>query len=350
MSLLEVPVFVILGLMSAVVAAGFVRAVAISQSGFAKLPVPAWLHPAIGGLMIGGIAIAFPQVLGVGYQATDLALKEALPLTLMAALVVAKLAATSLAIGSGFAGSVFSPSVFIGAMAGGTFGLLAAALLPGFVSTEGAYVVTGMAAVTASVLGAPISTILIVFELTGSFQLTIVVMTAAPLASIVMQKLVPQRSFFLWQLDSRDVRLPASQEEGLLLATPIDDVISNDFLSVTTDANVIEVREQIARERPRAIMVIDDEGRLFGSLSAADVLGAGWQGDGAHVTVGDCAREPADVLVSNASLDRALKLMGLQDGNCLAVVQDFEERKLIGVVHHKDLLQARAKVLLEVQA
>ena len=114
-----------------------------------------------------GIAVVFPEVLGVGYETTDAALKNNLPLHLMLTLLVAKTAATAITLASRFGGGIFSPALYLGAMAGGSFGLIAASVFPELASSEGLYSILGMGAVAAAVLGAPFSTTMIVFELTG---------------------------------------------------------------------------------------------------------------------------------------------------------------------------------------
>ena len=138
----------------------------------------AWARPMGAGLLLGLIALAFPQVLGVGYEATDNALNGKYALDILIALIAAKTAATAICLGGGFGGGVFSPSMFIGAMVGGAFGLIATGLFPDLSSGHSAYTLVGLGAVSGAVLGAPISTILIVFELTADYALTIAVMVA----------------------------------------------------------------------------------------------------------------------------------------------------------------------------
>ena len=153
-SFAELPAFAILGVICAGIAIAFMRAIFLVQAGWRQTPVPTWLRPAIGGLAVGALALVLPEILGVGYEATDRALQELYPFWLLLALLAAKLAATAVSLGSGFAGGVFSPSIFLGAMAGGAFGLIMTALFPDLASTEGVYAIAGMGAVAGAVLGA----------------------------------------------------------------------------------------------------------------------------------------------------------------------------------------------------
>ena len=137
----------------------------------------------MGGLAVGAIAVVFPQVLGVGYDATDAALKNQWPLGVLIMLIIAKTAATAITLASRFAGGVFSPALYLGAMTGSAYGLMATSVFPDQGSSSGLYALLGMGAVAAApFLGAPISTTLIVFELTGGYQMTIALLVTVSLA------------------------------------------------------------------------------------------------------------------------------------------------------------------------
>ena len=224
-SLWEIPAFALLGIFAAVVAYIFMISIFAVQDVLAATRLPGWCKPVIGGLAVGAIALAFPQVLGVGYEATDDSLQGSLPLALLIALVAVKTAATALTLGSGFGGGVFSPSLFVGAMLGGAFGLVAAMLFPDYASHHSAYAIVGMAAVAGAVLGAPISTILIVFELTANFDLTIAVMVGVALASLITNHAIG-KSFFSWQLQRRGIDLAGGQVRYLMRDTPVRRILT----------------------------------------------------------------------------------------------------------------------------
>ncbi len=202
----EFGAFALLGLTCAFIAITFQLAIGTAQRATETIDPPIWLRPVIGGFLVGCIGIAFPHVLGVGYEATDLALKEYFPLTLLLALLVAKIIATAITIAARFGGGVFSPSLYLGAMAGGAFGLIAAAVFPDYSSSYGLYAILGMGGVAAAVLGAPISTTLIIFELTGGFDLAIALLLTITVSSGLTQAIYG-RSFFHWQLGERGLFL-----------------------------------------------------------------------------------------------------------------------------------------------
>ncbi|MCA1298943.1 chloride channel protein [Stappia indica] len=223
-SLLEVPAFALLGLTCAAVAVIFQFALIGTDWIARNIHMPLWIRPVTGGLAVGAIALLFPEVLGVGYEATDAALKTQLPLTTMLALLVAKTAATSITLASRFGGGIFSPALYLGAMCGGAFGLIAAAAFPELASSHGLYAILGMGAVAAAVLGAPFSTTMIVFELTGGYALSIALLIAVSIATGLTQA-VHGRSYFHWQLEMRGVMLQEGAHKWLVRIVHVSDFL-----------------------------------------------------------------------------------------------------------------------------
>lgn len=218
----EFPGFALLGLTCAIVAICFQFSLIIADWVARHIPIPTWVRPAIGGVLIGLIALVFPAIMGVGYEATDMALKNLLPLTTLLLLLVAKTAATAITLASRFGGGVFSPSLYIGAMAGGAYGLIAASVFPDLASSQGLYSILGMAAVAASVLSAPISTVLIVFELTGGYSMSIAALLTVSIATGLTQA-IHGRSFFHWQLEMRGLVIKDGMHKHLIRSVHVSD-------------------------------------------------------------------------------------------------------------------------------
>ncbi|MFN3224969.1 MAG: chloride channel protein [Hyphomicrobiales bacterium] len=214
-SFFEFPAFALLGLVCALVAVLFQYALIGTDYVARMVTAPTWLRPAVGGLAVGIIGVWFPQVLGVGYQATDLALRNQLPLDLMMTLIFLKTAATAICLASRFGGGIFSPSLYVGAMTGGAFGLIAASAFPEMASSEGLYAILGMGAVAAAVIGAPLSTTMIVFELTGGYTLSIALLLTVSIATGISIA-VHGRSYFYWQLESRGLAVADGPHSQLM--------------------------------------------------------------------------------------------------------------------------------------
>lgn len=206
----ELPAFMLLGLISAVVAAGLVWAILRADGAgtaiFARTGWPRWLRPMLAGAMLGVIAIPFPHIIGVGYQTTFAALNGALSLPEVLIFAAVKIVAVAITLGGRMGGGVFSPALVLGALTGLAFGMIATSVLPQLSGTTTIYALAGMGAVAAAVLGAPISTALIVFEMTGDYQTGIAVMVAVAMSTALASRLL-HRSFFLTQLKLRGVRI-----------------------------------------------------------------------------------------------------------------------------------------------
>ena len=345
-SFFEFPAFAMLGIVSAIVAVAFIRMVALVTVVIGDTPIPTWLRPAIGGLLVGLIALFFPQVLGVGYEATDMALNGQLALHMLLILLFAKVLATATCLGCGFGGGVFSPSLFLGAMTGGAFGVIATSAFPELSSGHTAYTLVGMGAVAGAVLGAPISTILIVFELTGNYALTIAVMVATVLASVVTRYLHGE-SFFQWQLAARGISLEGAREQRLLETINVSDIMRKDYIAVDPAAPMAEVRQQLMRSHHGTVFVIDGDGVLHGTITLADLA------DSAFDTSIDVLLNAQDVthlhplaLDVDDDLGKAFRLMEGEDEDHVPVVENHQTMQIVGIVHQRDVMHAHSRAIL----
>ncbi len=215
----ELPAFLLLGLISGLVAVVLMRAIFwtddMGSALQARTGLPRWLRPAVSGALLGAMAILYPHIIGVGYETTSLALTGQLALNEVVVFVVLKTAAVAITMAGRMGGGVFSPSLMIGALTGLGFGLVATGIFPDVSGSVTLYALAGMGAVAAAVLGAPISTTLIVFELTGDWQTGLAVMVAVSMSTALSSRLV-DRSFFLTQLERRGVHLAAGPQAYLL--------------------------------------------------------------------------------------------------------------------------------------
>ncbi|MGH1368752.1 MAG: chloride channel protein [Maritimibacter sp.] len=224
----ELPAFLLLGLTSGVVAVVLMRAIFLADdlgNGLQnRLRLPPVLRPAVAGLMLGGIANFFPHIIGVGYETTSLALTGNLLFHEAVVFAVLKVVAVAITMGGRMGGGVFSPALMVGALTGLAFGLLATAVLPDVSGSQTVYALAGMGAVAAAVLGAPISTTLIVFELTGDWQTGLAVMASVSISTALASRLV-DRSFFLTQLERRDIHLAAGPQAYVLSTVRVASVM-----------------------------------------------------------------------------------------------------------------------------
>ena len=261
-SFMEVPAFALLGVVAALVAIIFQVSLIWTDWVARNVKMPLVFRPVVGGLMLGAIAVWFPQVLGVGYDTTDAALNDDLPLLLLLTLIIAKTAATAITLASRFGGGVFSPALYLGTVTGGAFGLIAAQVFPEAASSGGLYAILGMGAVAAAVLGAPISTTVMVFELTGGWALSAALLLAVAIGN-GLSFAVLGRSYFHAQLESRGIVLQEGSHRVL-----VKQVHVSDFLTPLAegDDKILEPQETAHVLRPTDT--------LESALRAFDTAGA----------------------------------------------------------------------------
>ncbi|MDA1057644.1 MAG: chloride channel protein [Proteobacteria bacterium] len=349
-SFFEFPAFILLGLVCALAAILFIRSITTVEDVINRIGWPIWTRPMVGGAVVGGVAIFLPHVMGVGYAATDAALQSSLPLWLMLALIVAKTATTAVSIGSRFGGGVFSPSLFVGAMVGGAFGVIAGSIFPGLAASPGFYAMIGMGAVAAPVIGAPISTILIAFELTGEFSVVIAAMVAITISTLISQQ-VAGRSFFHAQLKRRGIVIRAGRFEQLLTATHVGDLMTDQYEIIEERAPASQIREIMENARYGDFFVVDGDAGLVGSLTFNSLRGVSLDPELDHlINARDIARLDPPLLCAGDDLEDALKLMETHHEDSLPVVTDRQSRRVVGILHHKTALMAYNQALLRARA
>ena len=215
----ELPAFLMLGITCGLVAVILMKSIFFADDLGTSLQqrfrIPRWMRPAFAGLLLGAIAVYYPVIIGVGYETTFAALSGQLLLHEAIVFAMIKVVAVTITMAGRMGGGVFSPSLMVGALTGLSFGLIATSLFPEVSGGGALYAVAGMGAVAAAVLGAPISTTLIVFEMTGDWQTGLAVMVAVSLSTAVASRFV-DRSFFLTQLERRNIHLAAGPQTYLL--------------------------------------------------------------------------------------------------------------------------------------
>ena len=345
-SFFELPAFLLLGIGAGLLAILLIKSIGWVQDAHKRLNVPTWLQPAIGGLLVGLIAVYCPEILGVGYFITDAALNGSLTFDLLLLYAVAKAVATALSLGSRFGGGIISSSLAIGALFGGAFGMIATSLFPELGSATQVYAVIGMGAVAAAAIGAPISTVIMIFELTGDYGVTFALMAAVGLSAVTARQFFGP-SFFGWQLARRGVEIEGNRETSLLRSKQVADVMRPNHIQVQPEATIDELKRQFRRSHA-PIFVVDDENRLTGSVSFEDLADCVF--DGESKTAQDLSRKTQTVLTPNDDLATAISRCLSRHEEHIPVVRSRESMEIIGEVRHGDLVQAYNRALLEARA
>ena len=339
----EFPAFALTGIACGIVATLMVVLIFRVQDSAQKVPLPVWIKPALAGLMVGAIALVFPEVLGVGYEVTDNALQGSLELSLILMILVAKLIATGISLGGGFGGGVFSPSLTLGALAGAAAGSLATMLSPELSSGAAAYALVGMGAVSAAVLGAPISTTLIIFELTSNYTLTVAVMVAVVLAVVISQNLTGRKSFFLWQLERAGLVLDGGHDVSVLRSLKVAEVHKPDPPKCGPNAPLADIESKLSRSLAGTVLVVEGSD-LLGTISHHQLTNL--DDDGREVLAKDVMRQ-ATALSASDTLELALQQFEETGEETLPAA---DGQGGFGYVQSQDVLRAYNAAMMDIQA
>lgn len=329
----EFTVYAILGVIGGLASVAFVKLLLGLRVWFRKLPEKTvWMQPAVGGLLVGLLGWYLPEVLGVGYDYVERVLGGDMALRTVALLAVLKIVATATCYSSGNAGGIFGPSLFIGAMVGGTVGSVAHALLPGVTATPGAYALIGMGTAFAGIVRTPLTSVIMIFEMTRDYSIIVPLMISNLIAFFVSYKL--QRMPIYEALAHQEgVSLPTDEAREHLARLTVNDVIeSAPTLAVTTPLE--PMKAEIVSGAGKAWPVMDGE-RLVGlvTASAGKKLAAG-------ATAGGVAMRDYPFVHPDHPLSLALEKMGDHHLNVLPVVSRANVAQLLGVVTLPEILKA----------
>jgi CIC family chloride channel protein len=295
---------------------------------------PAWARPAAGGVLLGLLLLAVPQMYGVGYPVLSRAVEGHYVIAFVVVLLVAKVVATSLTIAIGGSGGVFAPSLFMGAMLGSAFGQAAHAALPQLTAPSGAYALVGMGAVFAGAARAPITAVLIIFELTGEYTIILPLMFAIVLATAISRRLSGDTIYTL-KLRRRGIRVDRPRVVSVMRTVPVAAAMRPLPEPLSPDARLEAVLERFGREE--CVPVVGPDGELTGIISAVDVEE---QALDVHVepTAGRLAHAPRE-LHADDPLEDAVRALSLSDDPGLPVLEPGG-RGVAGWLIHRDILRA----------
>lgn len=345
----ELLLYLGLGIVAGLVAMLFVKTLYWFEDTFDAWHFPPYLKPAVGGLMLGVVGFFLPQVFGTGFETIAATLNGNLALGLMFVLIFAKILATSLTLGSGSSGGVFAPALFIGAVMGGAYGDVAHLLLPDITATSGAYAMVGMAAVFAGAARAPITAIIILFEMTQDYRIVLPLMFAVVVATVLAQKIEPE-SIYTIKLKRRGIDVRAKRQVNLMQSILVEEAMTplSEMTTVRPGITVKELARLFQATSHHGFVVLNENGELFGVVALSDLEEA-LRTEQADTTVGDiCTREVLTAF-SDETLDDALRHFGALDVGRIPVVERRNPKRVLGVLRRGDIIQAYAQALGEKQ-
>ncbi len=309
-----------------------------------KIRFPEYLQPALGGLVIGLIALYFPEIMGVGYDSINDALHGRTVWYLALFLIFIKIFSTSFTLGSGGSGGVFAPSLFIGAMLGCFFGSFVHDFFPNITASPGAYALVAMGGLVAGTTRAPITAIIIVFEMTYDYDIILPLMATCIISTILSSNL-SRESIYTLKLLLRKINLKGGTEINIMKSIYVRDIYSTHFESISETTGFIEVVNHVVSNRDQYFAVLDQQQLLVGIVSIHDIKSFLFEGEELQnlIIAKDIALKDFDAVTLNDNCQEALDKMRDSGFLGLPVVNSTDKRKMLGMVWQKDILDAYHK-------
>ena len=334
---LEALLFLCLGAVAGLAAPQFLRLLGRVRQAFGASALPLPLRLGLGGLLVGAISIWVPQVWGNGYSVVNALLHQSWAWQVVLLILVCKVMATAFTVGSGAVGGVFTPALFVGAALGHLYGQGMQALLPGLVSAPFLYTIVGMGAFLAASTSAPLMAMLMIFEMTASYEIMLPLMLACVVAYFVARR---QSSLFMYDIVTR--RDLDAQRRARLRETRMRDLVRPAETVLPMDASLTEMRQMFAAHRVKYLYLVDAQQRFQGvaSLHALTEFLSGPQA-GERRVAGDFVQASLLPRIKpSMSLEQALGHFLQHQGERLPMVQSDEDPVLLGAVYKTSLLQA----------
>jgi CIC family chloride channel protein len=346
-SVWEMPMYIGLGLVAGIFSVLFIKALYKSEDIFEALRIKDSLKPALGGLMLGIVGIFYPQLFGVGYEAISSALQEETIVGVLILLAFMKIVGTSLTLGSGGSGGIFAPSLFMGAMLGGFFGHVVHLAFPQVTASYGAYALVGMSAVVAGTTHAPITAMLIIFEMTGDYRIILPLMLASVIATLLANKLHPE-SIYTLKLSRRGITLKAGKDKTLLEGISVQEVMTRSWETLPQDMPLSQLLRFVEQSRENVFPVLNRKGELEGILTLQDIRSVVTKSVLEHlVIVEDIMSHSPPTITLDENLASALSKFQVRDLEGLPVVDKHNPKKLLGILKRSDIISFYNKRLLE---
>jgi H+/Cl- antiporter ClcA/CBS domain-containing protein len=359
-SLLELPLYLGLGLGASLVSLSYTQSIQLLKacfsgklSGFGWLgKIPRPVHPLIGGAIVGAVALYFPQILGIGYETVEAMLQDVeFPLQLLLVLLLVKLIVTAISAGSGFVGGVFAPAMFLGASFGSAYIKILVMLAPAIkqiAAAPPAYAMVGMAAVLAASVRAPLTAILLLFELTRDYRIVLPLMAAVGLSVWLVERIQPtcNSNFNLQQIGLSELK----DEQGeLLQQIMVEEAMHPCPKKILATTSVVEAALEMTRDRARSALVVNNAGQLVGILSLEDINRtlSIWQNDSdsphtierhlCHQTLMDICTTDIVYTWPDEPLAEALDRMSVRGLHQLPVVARDNNEQILGLLEQEEI-------------
>ena len=316
------------------------RSVTLAEQVFRRSRIPAWLRPCIGGMVVGGLALITPQVLSSGHSALYVDLPGKMTLMQLATLSVLKGLASSISIGSGFRGGLFFALLFLGALVGKFFfGVLALTgvvrLLP-----EPVYAVIGMSSLAVAIVGGPLTMLFLALESTSSLTVTFAAFAASVVSSLTVRRAFGY-SFSTWRFHLRGEAIRSAVDVGWMRNLTAGRMMRKEFATVPQDSSVVELQRRFPLGSIQRLVAVDEQGRYAGMVLVQDLHSVGPEVS----RVSELLHQQREVLLAQMTVKDAITMFERTETDALAVVDDLEHMRVIGMLTEQFALRRYSEQL-----
>lgn len=328
-----------LALFCSSVGIGIMRAVTFVEVSFKRSRLPVFLQPAIGGLVLGGLALLTPKVLSSGHGALFQLFDEMDgSLAWLSLVVLLKSIASAVSIGSGFRGGLFFASLFLGAMIGKVFAIAVPLLAPAIVPDASIYATVGMSALAVAIVGGPLTMSFLALEMTGDFQLVIMVLIASTIVSVIVRQTFGY-SFATWRLHLRGESIRSAQDVGWMRTLTVSRMMKTDVKTVASDHKIADFMEEFPLGSTQWVVAADPAGRYAGLVSVTDAHLCVSNGEDPQAPIEHLLRYQNDVLLPSMNIKEAADLFERSESEALAVLGDLHSRRVVGMLTEAHVLR-----------
>jgi CIC family chloride channel protein len=320
--------FIGMGLVAGAVGIVIMRLVTTVETLLRLLPLPDLLRPAVGGAAVGCLALLTPQVLSSGHGALHLDLAQHLPLAAIAILLVLKILASAISIGSGFRGGLFFASLFLGSLLVELMAGMGAMISPALTINPTTAAVVGMSALAVAVVGGPLTMTFLALESTNNFVITGIVLAAAVVSSMTVRETFGY-SFSTWRLHLRGESIRSAHDVGWMRSLTAGRMMRQDVRTVRDEMPLAEFRRQFPIGSTQRVIVLDAADRYAGIISVPEAFAAE---DGAASRVSDLVQHRGDALLPAMNVKEAIAMFDRTESEALAVVDDLQNRRVLGLL------------------
>jgi len=353
----EIPAYIGLGVFCGLTAVFIVKALPMARRIFGRHVSNPMFHPAAAGLVLGCVALFLPEIMSIGYGTVDSILLEqilvdslgwVMPITaFLAVLLVAKVLTSVMCSAGGFGGGMIGPSLFIGATAGALLGYIGHSFFPEYSETFGAYALVGCGAMLAATTQAPMSTILMIFELSGDYHIMVPLMAACVVAALVKRAFGPE-SVITESLEAKGIETGWGLERSWMRAVPVKRIPWRAVPSVSEHARLVELKQVYVASGKGCVQVVDDDGLMVGIVTFEDLKE--WLLDPTLdqvVLAVEVANKKVRCISESDSLLDAIRVLDKETFEQMPVVSAREPRKVLGILARNAVFSTYHKMIVK---